>query len=384
MSCTLATKFWLDHSLEVGDEIAIDQPSWNVSAQTFRIQRAVIGPSRTTLDLGIQQTHLENIRSALQRQVDIADVWMHGAGNIYSVQSYENCDVAHPLHLRFFLPPEVKYLNRVLLNFKIKQYRAYTGTTPSGGGSTTPSGGGSTTPSGGGSTSGSSSKVTSDAAAQQSSTATAANYITGFIITATNPQNYAKYDHKHKILTPYYGDYMAILGVRSRNVSRIYLGTDWADVGADGHFWTEVGGDYQYVYGHLPTSLSPAVDITKKEHTHLVDMPGHNMEHTHTTPAHTHTTPNHTHATPDHTHAMTYAIYEASETSPSITVKVGEDGGSLTEIKDSPFTTGKTKLDITDLVRTVGMDKWIDVEFTPNQIRRIEANAYIQVFIESK
>lgn len=372
VSCEVTTEYWLDNSLAVGDEVVVDQPEWAVSAQTFRIQRSVIGPSRTTLDLGAVQVHLENIRDVLQKQINVSDVWMAGASNIYSVQSYENCDVSHPLHLRFFLPPEIKYINHVYLNFKIKQYRAYTGQTPSGGGSTTPAGGGHTTPAGGGSTSGSGGGTT------PTSEAAAGTYEYGALVATRITKDCAAIDHKHKINLPYHvdGPDYPIGGRSGGACDPMVLYQSGCAGGAKAV--TETETETGEVVSHV--TLHDYHQFVNKAHTHDVTIPNH----THSTPAHTHIVSDHAHTTPNHTHQMTYQIYEASESSPSITVKVGEDGGSLAEISGSPFTSDQTKLDITDLVQAVGTDRWIDVEFTPNQIRRIEANAHIQVFIESK
>jgi hypothetical protein len=371
VSCEIETKYWLDNSLAVGDEVLVDQPSWNVSAQTYRIMRAVIDPSRTTLDLGVKQVHLENIRDVLQKQIDVSDVFMSGSSSIFNVQSFENCDASHPLHLRFFLPPDIKYVNHVYLNFKIKQYRAYTGQTPSGGGSTTPAGGGHTTPAGGGSTSGSGGGTT------PTSEAAAGTYEYGALVATRTTIDCATINHKHRILCPYYagGNKICPRGVAGDKVT---IGTDWASVGAGGYIETDTEEEVGEVVSHV--TLHDFHQFVNKEHTHNVTIPNH----THTTPAHVHTVSDHAHATPNHVHQMTYQIYEASESSPSITVKVGEDGGSLTEITGSPFTSDQQKLGIADLIRTIGVDKWIDLEFTPNQIRRIEANVYLQVFIESK
>ena len=236
---------------------------------------------------------LESI-GELQKKMNITSVYGLGNTCLYSVQSYENCDVSHPLHLRFFLPPEVVALNHAYLSFKIKQYRAYTGQTPAGGGHTTPSGGGST------------------------SGASQSYNIRGQLILTKQRKDVAVCPGE--CATPF-----------------------------DCYLVTDVSSPYYW---------------SRKEHTH--------------------TTPNHTHEVSNHTHDMAYGISEASESSPSITVKVGEDGGSLTEISGSPFAAGSNKLDISGLIKAVGTDKWIDVEFTPNQIRRIEANCYVQVFIESK
>ena len=276
--------------------------------------------------------------SELQKNLDIASVY--GLGNtipIY-IQSYENCDPAHPLHLRFFLPPELKAINHVYLNFRIQQYRAYTKMTPAGGGHTTPAGGGHTSEA--------SSESTTDA--QQDS-----NYVYGKIMTSYEGVDLVEFEHTH------YLDEVP--------------GTT-----------TSPGGGAKLAGRWIALALSSYENFSIKAHYHGMQHTHFCPNHTHTVSNHTHTISNHTHTVSDHTHDMSYGIYEASESSPSITVKVGEDGGSLTEISGSPFTSDQMKVDITDLVRGVGTDKWIDIEFTPNQIRRMETNLYGQGFIESK
>lgn len=91
--------------------------------------------------------------------------------------------------------------------------------------------------------------------------------------------------------------------------------------------------------------------------------------------------------TPDITGGTITAIIFSSDfsegtlTSPSVDIYVGEDGGTMT-LKGT-YTENQISLDITDLVQAVGTEKWIDIQFRPNQAMRIEANAFIKVFIES-
>jgi len=318
--------------------------------------------------------------SELQKNLDISSIY--GLGNtipIY-IQSYENCDPTHPLHLRFFLPPELKAINHVYLNFKIRQYRAYTGTTPSGGGSTTPAGGGHTTPAGGGHTSG----VTPESHLINCEIPTAIGTFLKTVSLNTHTHSGPSHmhsgpSHNHSIpfvdATPDYN--VGLVGGQHG------LRTDGA--GSGDFASTNLGGTGNTGYGGTGDTGEAdggTVELYPVEAYESHALP--DDTHTHAINNHTHTVSDHQHSTPDHQHTMKYEIYEATETSPSITVKVGEDGGSLTEISGSPFTTDQTKLDITDLVRAVGVDKWIDVEFKPNQIRRIEANLYGQGFIESK
>ena len=85
-----------------------------------------------------------------------------------------------------------------------------------------------------------------------------------------------------------------------------------------------------------------------------------------------------------HTHniTMSFGIYEISLSSPSVDVYTGEDGGTMT--KKGTYTTDQTNLDITNEIRDIGAGKWINIQFRPNKKMRIEANAYIQIFIQSE
>jgi hypothetical protein len=49
--------------------------------------------------------------------------YMQGATNIYSINESENCDDSHYLNLKFFIPNEAIAINKVLLNFKLKDFR---------------------------------------------------------------------------------------------------------------------------------------------------------------------------------------------------------------------------------------------------------------------
>jgi hypothetical protein len=69
-------------------------------------------------------------------------------------------------------------------------------------------------------------------------------------------------------------------------------------------------------------------------------------------------------------------------TNPSVNVYVGEDGGTMTLV--GTYTTDQSNLDITSICEAVGTNKWINMEFRPNQEMSIEANAYVQMFLESK
>jgi len=84
-----------------------------------------------------------------------------------------------------------------------------------------------------------------------------------------------------------------------------------------------------------------------------------------------------TNAGSTHTHGITYGIYEETLTSPSVVVAAGVIGG---ETSVGTYTSDQNDIDITSKISS----GWNNVKFTPNKRMRIEADIYIQIFIESK
>ena len=68
---------------------------------------------------------------------------------------------------------------------------------------------------------------------------------------------------------------------------------------------------------------------------------------------------------------------------------MGKDGGTLTNITTKSVSNGGTYfVDITDNIKALGTNKWINIRFVPDNtghdaLMRIEANAYVQMFIKS-
>ena len=51
-------------------------------------------------------------------------------------------------------------------------------------------------------------------------------------------------------------------------------------------------------------------------------------------------------------------------------------------LKDT-YTTDQTEINVTSEVVAVGAGKWVNLQFRVNKNMRIEANAYVKIFIES-
>lgn len=90
------------------------------------------------------------------------------------------------------------------------------------------------------------------------------------------------------------------------------------------------------------------------------------------------------------TDTLNYGIYEnTTEFTPpgTVTVEVGEDGGALTEL--GVYSADQINLSLSDLI-DFEKAKWYNIQITPSETgdcpggrMRIEANAYIQVYVES-
>ena len=140
VSGDIDTKYWLDNSLSVGDKITINQPDWNLNDQELYIMRAAIDPSNTHLDLGTSQMHLEHMRASLQRQMDINNVWMHGAVSTYISgpveDNYQRVDATtvYPVTMKIQVPSNARAINRVEISWTLSNYKSSVKPSSSSGG----------------------------------------------------------------------------------------------------------------------------------------------------------------------------------------------------------------------------------------------------------
>lgn len=140
VSGDINTQFWLDQSLSVGDKVTVNQPDWNLNNQELYIVRAQIDPSNTQLDLGTSQMHLEHMRSSLQRQMDINNVWMHGAVSTFVSgpveENYQRVDVStvYPVTMKIQIPSNARAINHVEISWVLSNYKSSVKPTTSSGG----------------------------------------------------------------------------------------------------------------------------------------------------------------------------------------------------------------------------------------------------------
>ena len=306
-------------SREIGDLVTVTDAESDISG-TFRIVGMTYISNYGDLSLEIELSNRSlTFIEQMQKQREANDnlsKYMQGATNIYAISEAENCDSTHNLNLIFFVPNEAVAINQVLLNFKLRDYRAYTTTTAAG------------------------SAHTHNLSISDSGAHT--HTVSGATTTSEST-----HDHTGAIS----GDGSSSAGVHVPSID---------------------GG---VLRGDVPASFN-SFDVSESTDSHNHTISGQTAAsdtHTHTGQA--------TDSESAHTHGQTYGINETILVSPSVDLYTGEDGGSMT-LKDT-YTTDQTEINVTSEVVAVGAGKWVNLQFRVNKNMRIEANAYVKIFIES-
>ena len=134
--------------------------------------------------------------------------------------------------------------------------------------------------------------------------------------------------------------------------------------------------DHKHAFDHFHTITRlkiPSLTVNVPNHGHNVKIPGHS--HSVNIPAHSHSL-----TLPDHSHGMVYGIYEGP-TASGVTIQV--DGNTVPaaqitgrEIDVSAYLTKDNNGKIT-------RNSWHEIRIIPDQLTRIEATLFSQVFIQS-
>jgi len=385
--------------LDIGDKITVTDSEANIDGD-FRIVGINYINNYGDLDLELEVSNrslefIEQMKKQREEEQNLGK-YMQGSTNIYQVSLAENCDTNYNLDLRFYIPEDAVAINKLRLNYKVRPYRIYHSSTPSGGGHTTPSGGGHTTPSGGGSTSGS-----------KTPTATSGTSIWSTYTVC--------YDDHHNMSLCYV--YENLVGSPSLYTTRgEVLGANMTGVAATVDLTMELPSGATLSEGNQSVNNNTVRSYTSGQTSAsnssgwfkayddnydctygsgiLQNVYSHTHgSHNHSTPNHTHTVSDHTHTVSNHSHSVTYGINETASGCSDIAVYIEtSDGGGFTDCTTSLesqygtlSTSGEQNLDLINYSGvTFTPGNWITISIRPTNKCRIEGSAYIQVFIESK
>ena len=309
----------------------------------------------------------QNDLSSLTKKIDMSNTYGQGATNIYSIQSYENCDDVNPLSLRFYVPPDAVAINKVTLYWKPQRYRAYETATTTNTASTTVAATG------------------SSAISVQVPFGSWTNAIT--LTTANVDCDAVFFNYGIELL-----DYLNASGSSAGNGeirARIYdVSTGLYYPAGTGFFITAAG----FMYTDTPEMGSSIISYylpgNRKNCQFILQLQPWYKPNTGT--AEVTVFANYLQVS-THTHNMAYAITKDTfpTGTPKVQVWVGQEGSEVYVGTYNAYENGANTLDITNYVIQTGADKWVNVKFIPqdgtNHNRlRIEANVYVKLFIESK
>jgi phage minor structural protein len=320
-------------------------------------------PGDIQLEIGSLTDDIATVNADIERKQQVNDAYTQGATNLDSHNYVDNCDQTHPAVIRFFLPSDLVNVNTMSLSYETEKFRPYSQATAGGGSTTktTTSGGGTTaTSSSGGGTTATSSSGGGVSTSTASGGGTTQSSTSGGGATVSSSA------------VDFNGVTLAT-GLPVGSITPPY----------EEHYHLVTLQDSQLQHAHSVTVPSHSHSVSVPSHTHDFNVPNHS--HNVTIPNHTHsvTIPDHSHdlTLPDHTHDVLPGIYEVNVSASAVTVKV--DGNTVPVTS----TTGNDIDIIPYLAKDAGgkvtRGTWHEVEITPNNLARINANIISRLFISS-
>lgn len=304
-------------------------------------------PGDMQLTLATKAVDVASSIADLADRQRIEQVYSQGATQLYgqSVQANATPDIGAVLN--FWIPDEMRIINKVLAKITLDRFRSYSRST-SGGGATT-----STSSSGGGGTS-----TSSSGGGTYSSTAVDGGS------TQTSGSSSRDTTGSGEV---YVGG--TVSGVRT-TYSDSYASTGTAE----GHSHTM----RNHAHSFSGTSSSHTHGMS---HTHRVSIPSHS--HSFQVGAHTHSVsiPSHTHSVsiPNHTHGIEQGIFEFGGASGATIWVNGKEKGAMGTDHDVDLTEWLLNED-----GKIDRGRWHKVEVVPDELAYVTIDIYIQGFVQSR
>lgn len=306
-------------------------------------------PGSMTVTLSTQPVDVAQTIADLADRQRIEQVYSQGATQLYAQSVQANATPTIGAVLNFWIPEEMRIVNKVLAKITLSPFRSYSRSTSGGGGtSTTSSSGGGTsrsTDSGGGTTttsqSGGGGSTTSASGGGGSDTSGSSSRST-----TNSPSSL------------------------SRTTSSV--------VAEDGvsHRHTISAGEFSHVHGMDHTHR-----VSFPSHRHSVDLPSHT--HSVNIPSHTHdfSVPSHTHefSLPDHTHGIEQGIFEFGGASSAQILVNNTQHASMGDDYEADITSYLLNDD-----GKIPRGTWHSVTVVPDDLAYVTIDLYLQGFVQSR
>lgn len=320
------------------DDIIEDLPIVRVSKSDI-----TGNPGDIEVEIANKSRDIAGSMSELQDRTRINEVYAQGATNQMIVPFADNADSENPAIMRVYIPDTMARINKLVLNYQLEAFRAYSKAIGGGGGTTeSTSSGGATTQT---SSSGGGGTATSRSGGGDSrSTSSGGGTVESTEVDDTREE--------WLINSGYSADMMH-------------------DAGDPRH--AHVLDRHRHPHNHRVDIPDHRHDFTIRDHRHDIDIPDHD---------HNVSIPNHNHSVqiPDHTHNLEFGIYRGT-VADSVSIKV--DGNII------PTASAGEDIDIVkylsvDNAGKIQRNTWHTIEIVPNRMTRIVANIFMQIFTNSR
>lgn len=115
-----------DMALNIGDLVTATSSESNLNGNYHIVSQEFIdnyGELSLTTEISNRSAAFISALQQTKKDEENAAKYMQGATNIYALTNIENVDSTSPFNMKFFVPTEAVAINKVLLNFKIADYR---------------------------------------------------------------------------------------------------------------------------------------------------------------------------------------------------------------------------------------------------------------------
>lgn len=335
------------------------------------IKTYITGITRNYDNVGDMQITLSTKAVDIAKTVaDLADrqrieqVYSQGATQLYGQSIQANATPQIGAVLNFWIPEEMRIINKVLAKITFSRFRSYSRATKGGGATTTTSssgGGSQTTSSSGG---GSQSTTSSGGGTNTSTSSGGGSYSTGSFETLTtstltnlpnDPGGPGWQNHNHGIPR---GVWIAT-----------YSGLDQIS----GYVQFEPSGAHMHpAHTHSFTLQAHTHNVNIQNHTHSVDIKAH----THSVEIKAHT---HDITLPDHTHDIEQGIFEFGNARTAKILINGVEKGTMNTDYDVDLTEWLAGED-----KKIKRGQWQSITVVPNDLAYVTIDLYIQGFVQSR
>ena len=343
----------------IGKRLCIVYPEIDEKVDTFitEIKRDYEDAERSSIVVANKGTSIASSLADMADRQRIEQTYAQGATQIYSQALQANCDAASGAVMDFFIPEEMRIINKVLVKVRMTKFRAYSKSTESDASkvvtSTTSDDQTRTSSDGGRATATSSSgggQTTSSGGGQTSSSVSIKSSNTEYDLDDDGGIGGANHNHALER-----GDKIAL--------------TDGEGNITGYRIFAPSGKHIHPAHSHTVSAHTHTVD----DHTHRVEIPAHS--HTLTIPGHSHKV-----TVPAHSHNITPGIYQYGNPQ--------KFGLYVNGAKKADFSGKAAELDITNLLtgsdNMIPRGSWLSLEIRPDDLAYISIDLIVQGFIQSR